>query len=80
VLACDQVPGFGRTSHATLASTCLALALVVVWFVYRQSFWAFFLQDTFGICVCCVFLLQIRLPNVKVRIARVWKSVYETHS
>lgn len=47
-------------------SLSVSLAIVVWWFVERHSSYAFVLQDMLGVCLCCSFLLQIRLQNIKV--------------
>ena len=41
----------------------LSLPLVVLWFVGRHTGWAWALQDVFAVCVCCVFLLVLKLPS-----------------
>ncbi len=68
-LSASQVPCIGRVTQTNLAAVCIASALVIVWFVFRRSPWAFVMQDVFGISVCCVFLLQVRLSNIRVSCA-----------
>ena len=61
-----QLKWFGKTSPAYLVGSVVSLLLVLYWFFTRHSFYSFLLQDLFGLCVCCIFLLQIRLDSIKV--------------
>ena len=62
------VPFCGQVPAHVAATVPAAIGLVVWWLVTRHSSYAFVLQDTFGVCLCCMFLLQVRLPNVKVAV------------
>lgn len=65
VLYTLQYPETFVINAATLICFMCSFTLVVVWLVFRQSNWAFVLQDIFGICLCCLFLLQIRLATLR---------------
>lgn len=60
-----SLPRIGALSVADLIALPISIALVTIWVVYRQAHWSWILQDVFGACLCCLFLLQVRLPTLK---------------
>jgi hypothetical protein len=57
----------GAVSALDASSNALGAALALTWFVTRQEWeFAFLLQDTFGCCLCVLFLGTIRLPSLRV--------------
>jgi signal peptide peptidase-like protein 2B len=57
---------FGAISLAGGTSFLTGLFFVMLWWFKRDSNWSFVLQDTFGMCLCALFLTTIRLPSIKV--------------
>ena len=66
-LLLHQVYALGKVTYNQMIGFGLAVALVLVWFLVRHSDWAWVLQDFFGICLCCLFILTLRLPSLRVR-------------
>lgn len=59
------IPRIGPVNAAYAVSYSVSFSLIVTWIVTRHSDWAYILQDGFGICLCCMFLLQLRLSTLK---------------
>lgn len=50
--------------------TMATASLFVLWWVIeRHSSYAWILQDFFGGCICCTFMVIVRLPNLKIAAA-----------
>jgi signal peptide peptidase-like protein 2B len=63
------IPCQGPTSLAWLVGFSATLVVVAVWVVYRHAGFAWLLQDTFAIFVCCQFVQVLRLNSIKVSYA-----------
>jgi hypothetical protein len=50
----------------TLFAMIISLILVIIWYVYRQSDWAWVLQDILGIAICITVTSVYRLGNMRV--------------
>lgn len=62
-----DVPYIGSVSALDLLSSCSGIFIAALWFFNRNTAsWAFLLQDTFGICLCILFLSVIRFSNMRV--------------
>jgi hypothetical protein len=44
----------------------ISLILVIIWYVYRQSDWAWILQNILGVAVCMTVISIYRLGNMRV--------------
>lgn len=60
------LPVIGPVEGLSIAAFVPALVLVVVWGIFRQSAWAWPLQDAMGVSLILLLLRQFRLPNIKV--------------
>lgn len=61
------IPYLGGVSMLDAACSGVGMFLAALWFATRNtSDWAFVLQDTFGMCLCVLFLGVIRFSNMKV--------------
>ena len=65
LLRCPPVP---PTRLFTVLPILPALALGVVWLVYRASAWSFVLQDVLGVCLLLTLQRVLRLPNIKISV------------
>jgi signal peptide peptidase-like protein 2B len=60
------LPLLGTSSVAWVMGFVVSVALVVTWVVGRHNPYAWILQDTFGVFVCCQFMLALRMNSIKV--------------
>ena len=44
----------------------ISLTLVIIWYVYRQTDWAWVLQDILGVAICITVISVYRLGNMRV--------------
>lgn len=56
----------GPLNIFTLFACFISLTLVIIWYVYRQSDWAWILQDILGAAVCITVISIYRLGNMRV--------------
>ncbi|UJR14001.1 hypothetical protein I4U23_001001 [Adineta vaga] len=56
----------GPLNFITILAMSISLTLVVIWFVYRHSDWAWVLQDILGAAVCITVTSIYRLGNMRV--------------
>ena len=73
-------PKSAKTQYVLFRDTCMewqaqlidfcslfiAAAMSVTWFCGRHSTWAWVIQDFLAVAIICVFLMTIRLPNLKI--------------
>jgi len=68
-LSCKQVSlprNWGDVPVVDLVAGPSAVAVAVVWAVFRNAAWSWILQDLLGIAVMLLVLRVLRLPNLKV--------------
>mmetsp|Transcript_21407 Transcript_21407/g.41979 ORF Transcript_21407/g.41979 Transcript_21407/m.41979 type:complete len:658 (-) Transcript_21407:228-2201(-) len=58
--------GITLGNAAEVIGALLSLGFVVVWFVERHTSWAWVLADILAASVCCMFLVAVRLPNLRL--------------
>ena len=56
----------GPLNVFTLLAMALSLALVILWYIYRQAGWAWILQDILGAAICITITSVYRLGNMRV--------------
>jgi signal peptide peptidase-like protein 2B len=56
----------GPLNLFTLFAMAVSLTLVIIWYVYRQSDWAWILQDILGASLCITVISIYRLGNMRV--------------
>jgi hypothetical protein len=56
----------GPLNIFTLFAMSISLILVIIWYVYRQSDWAWILQNILGVAVCMTVISIYRLGNMRV--------------
>mmetsp|Transcript_28552 Transcript_28552/g.68031 ORF Transcript_28552/g.68031 Transcript_28552/m.68031 type:complete len:435 (+) Transcript_28552:302-1606(+) len=61
-----HLPILGSTSVAEFIAGLVSFACTAIWAVFRNSPWAWLLQDLLGVSVCVMFLRTVQLPNLKV--------------
>jgi hypothetical protein len=44
----------------------VALTLVIIWYVYREKYWIWILQDILGASICMTVISMYRLGNMRV--------------
>ncbi|KAG2441965.1 hypothetical protein HYH02_009759 [Chlamydomonas schloesseri] len=61
-----QLPWLGATPLTVVATLPLAVAVAGVWAVWRNSSWAWVLQDLQGVALMLLVLRTLRVPSLKV--------------
>ncbi|KAG2440711.1 hypothetical protein HXX76_003568 [Chlamydomonas incerta] len=61
-----QLPWLGATPLTVVATLPLAVAVAAVWAVWRNSTWAWVLQDLQGVALMLLVLRTLRVPSLKV--------------
>lgn len=56
----------GPLNFFTIFAMVISLTLVIIWYVYRQSDWAWILQDILGVALCVTVISIYRLGNMRV--------------
>jgi len=56
----------GPVNIFTLFAMSISLTLVIIWYIYRRSDWAWILQDILGVAVCMTVISIYRLGNMRV--------------
>ena len=56
----------GKMNLFTLFAMMVSLAVVTCWYVFRQTSWAWILQDLLGAAICINILSVYRLGNMRV--------------
>jgi len=56
----------GPLNIVTLIAMMISLALIIIWYIYRQADWAWILQDLLGAAICITITSVYRLGNMRV--------------
>jgi signal peptide peptidase-like protein 2B len=56
----------GPLNAITVFAMAISLTLVIIWYIYRLSDWAWILQDILGAAVCISVLSAYRVGNMRV--------------
>lgn len=56
----------GPLNIFTLFAMMISITLITIWYVYRQAYWAWVLQDLLGAAVCITIISVYRLGNMRV--------------
>ncbi|CAF4066161.1 unnamed protein product [Rotaria sordida] len=55
----------GSLNIFTLFAMCISLTLVIIWYIYRHTDWAWILQDILGAAICITVTSIYRLGNMR---------------
>jgi signal peptide peptidase-like 2B len=63
-----RVPLLGTCSTMVLVAVAASTTVALVWAMFRNSLWAWVLQDFMGVSVMLLVLRTMRIPSIKVQI------------